>query len=184
MRSSMRRLFCRWCLLESLTPPQAQPRLSISTSQSMHMARMLCTYQSYTSSTAPLQGGCAVLAGVAVAAGGLPRDATAFWHDRCVSLRQLLGPVDARRLTPMFQQVMQRGFASVFGAQNQSVLVTSIGRDGDDAQCMIVRMKRLGVVLEALALRSRLGAAAENRPYAAHANPPRYDLTTSLSCHA
>jgi hypothetical protein len=75
--------------------------------QPMHMIRMLYTCQSYTSSTALLQGGCAVLAGVAVAAGGLPQEATAFWHDRRVSLRQLLVAADARRLMPMFQQVIQ-----------------------------------------------------------------------------
>jgi hypothetical protein len=47
-----------------------------------------------------------VLAGVAVAGGGLPDDAVAFWHEGREALRRLLGPADARRLAPMFTQVL------------------------------------------------------------------------------
>lgn len=54
----------------------------------------------------PLQGGCAVLAGVVVAAGGLSDEVAAFWQGHRAALQQLLGPADSRRLAPMFQQVV------------------------------------------------------------------------------
>ena len=55
-----------------------------------------------------LQGGCAILAGVAVAT-GLPTDVAAMWRDGRAALQRLLGPADARRLAPMFQQVTPAG---------------------------------------------------------------------------
>lgn len=58
-----------------------------------------------------VQGGCAILAAVAVATGGLPADFAAEWraHWRAGALRRLLGSADSRRLEPMFRQVTRAG---------------------------------------------------------------------------
>lgn len=47
---------------------------------------------------------------------GLPKDAAALWHNGRTGLQRLLGPADARRLAPMFQQVTPVGGADAAAA--------------------------------------------------------------------